>query len=986
MKRRAITLLAAAALAAGVAVAATVPTAGAQRVVQASVPELMGIGKVKVKSAVADAARKRVTIDLNEAYGDVPFTKQTVAAMAEEVKSQLGAAYSGYEVVFTIEGRDIATYLPEAAVVERDASEFITPLDADRVYTKGLSGDIIAMWQSHGWYFEPKLNRWEWQRGRMLQTVEDVYTQSYVVPFLAPMLENAGAYVMLPRERDTHSIEYVIDGDGGNAVGIYSEHNGHNHWQRGDEPGFAYKRDEYRVGENPFAEGSYRRVAATADASRASRAVWSHAIEEDGDYAVYVSYHSLPHSATDAVYTVHHAGGDSKFKVNQTMGGGTWIYLGTFPLRKGYSGAIVELSNVSADDDAVITADAVKIGGGMGNVARKVKTEDNPDARADIDYEYKTSLRPRFVEGARYWLQWAGVPDSVYTPSDNLNDYTDDYKCRGEWVNYLLGGSRFNEERPGLRIPVDLSLAFHSDAGVTGDDSIVGTLGIYYDKGERQSYPDGSPRTVSRHYTDLVMSNIVADVRRGYEPRWSRRGMWNKTYFEARVPEVPAMLLELLSHQNFADMRLGLNPEFRFTVSRAIYKGMLQFLAEREGRDYQVQPLPVHGFGITNVGSGSYRLEWKATPDSLTANADASAFIVEERIDGEGFAPIAKVTEPSYTVNVTDDRIHSYRIVALNDGGRSFPSETLALRRAASGKEVLIVNGFTRVSAPDWYDNGAEAGFLDAKDHGVPYGEQINYVGAQKEFRRALPWVDDDATGYGDSRSNYDASVIAGNTFDYPYLHGTALAAAGYGFISCSVEAYADGGYEGCKLIDFIFGKQKEVKTGRSAVPNRHKLFTPALCAAIERSLKAGASIFLSGAYIATDTWDNVTRSTNIAEAKFVEKSLGYKYLTGQAATVGDIYVTESPAKQLKAGSHYNYNDHHSRDIYTVESPDGIVPADKNGFTFARYAENNIPCGVVSERATGSRVCALGVPFETITDAAQRSALMKQIINYLSRQ
>ena len=170
----------------------------------------MGIGKIKVKSATADASRKRVTIDLNEAYGDVPFTRQTVSQMATDVKSQLGATYSGYEVRFTIEGTDIDSYLPEPKVMERDEREFVTPLDPDRVYSKGLSGDIIAMWQSHGWYFEPKLNRWEWQRGRMLQTVEDVYTQSYVVPFLAPMLENAGAYVMLPRERDTHREEYII--------------------------------------------------------------------------------------------------------------------------------------------------------------------------------------------------------------------------------------------------------------------------------------------------------------------------------------------------------------------------------------------------------------------------------------------------------------------------------------------------------------------------------------------------------------------------------------------------------------------------------------------------------------------------------------------------------------------------------------------------------------------------------------------------------
>jgi len=37
------------------------------------------------------------------------------------------------------------------------------------------------------------------------------------------------------------------------------------------------------------------------------------------------------------------------------------------------------------------------------------------------------------------------------------------------------------------------------------------------------------------------------------------------------------MLLELLSHQNLADMKYGIDPRFKFLVSRAIYKGMLRY-------------------------------------------------------------------------------------------------------------------------------------------------------------------------------------------------------------------------------------------------------------------------------------------------------------------------------------------------------------------------------------------------------------------------
>ena len=126
----------------------------------------------------------------------------------------------------------------------------------------------------------------------------------------------------------------------------------------------------------------------------------------------------------------------------------------------------------------------------------------------------------------------------------------------------------------------------------------------------------------------------------------------------------------------------------------------------------------------------------------------------------------------------------------MNDGGRSFPSETLSVGVARDSKgTVMVVNNFTRVSGPDWFDSGKMAGFYDNKDHGVPYMEQINYLGSQFEFRRHLQWRDDDAPGFGACRSNHETENIAGNTFNYPAIHGKAIMKAGYSFVSTSVKA-----------------------------------------------------------------------------------------------------------------------------------------------------------------------------------------------------
>lgn len=46
-------------------------------------------------------------------------------------------------------------------------------------------------------------------------------------------------------------------------------------------------------------------------------------------------------------------------------------------------------------------------------------------------------------------------------------------------ANWLAGGSCFAPTMNGLNVPIELSLAIHSDAGVASDySSIIGTLAI----------------------------------------------------------------------------------------------------------------------------------------------------------------------------------------------------------------------------------------------------------------------------------------------------------------------------------------------------------------------------------------------------------------------------------------------------------------------------------------------------------------------------
>jgi len=963
----------------------------------------LSIGNIKIDSSQVKGNVLSIYANYNCAY--IPFREENVKNIYSGIRSLLPASLARYKLLLVTDNRSVEDLIPLAmrSRVDKKTLTFTNKVDKPLVTRlsvpyrtdKGLQNRHIALWQSHGYYFEQKLNRWEWQRARIFQTVEDLYTQSYVLPYLVPMLENAGANVLLPRERDVQVNEVIVDNDGNMDNSLYLENSaGKEDWANGILNGFAHKKEQYQGIENPFTDGTYRQIQ-TVRKGTAAFAEWIPEIPQAGKYAVYVSYKTVPNSTDDALYTVFYKGGSTSFKVNQTMGGGTWIYLGSFNFDQGKSDAVkVVLSNISRTADRIVTADAVKIGGGQGNIARKVNdgllvTENKKSSDSTvlsikqqlsvIQYDYETSGYPRYTEAARYWLQWAGFPDSVYTQSKGINDYTDDYKCRGKWVNYISGGSTVAPKEAGLNIPVDMAFAFHTDAGTTQNDSIIGTLGIFYTDADTGVFKNGSSKYASRDLTDLIQTQIVNDVRRCYEPEWSRRGMWNKSYSEAKEPNVPTMLLELLSHQNFADMRYGLDPRFRFTVSRAIYKGMLQFLSSQYHQAYVVQPLPVDHFSLRLGKGNKVELNWMAVADSLEPTAMPDKYVVYTRV-GDGNFDNGVLTEKNSCILTQKKGVsYSYKITAVNGGGESFPSEILSAYQAVQEKgTVLIVNGFDRVSGPADFVSQGMAGFYDAKDHGVPDKQNISYIGTQNEFRRSIPWMDDDASGFGSSNSNFEKKTIAGNTFNYPALHGQAIAKAGYSYVSASNESVMDSlvNLDDYKLVDLILGKQKQTTVGRGVHAPEFKTFPEKLQRAISDYCLQGGNILVSGAYVATDLWDNGKVLTE--DTDFAKNILKYQWRTGQAAVEGKVKSVASPFGMFS--DKYDFFNEPNTESYVVEAPDGVEPSQGDSYTVFRYSENNLSAGIAYQGKY--KTCVLGFPFESIRKTEDRDQLMKAILTF----
>lgn len=966
------------------------------------------VGSLKIKSILKRDGKLDFYFD--ESLGDYPFRRSDAEWFKNNLQCLFPKNYSKFKVgkVFTknvdittlevaslsFKGSSFKSHNRASQPKKRD--NFVQKYNAQQ-YVRGLSGRNIALWQSHGYYYDNGAKKWSWQRPCLFQTVEDMYTQSYVLPFLVPMLENAGAYVLMPRERDIQTNEVIADNDmslGGRGTAQYTEDG---KWKDAGA-GFADMKEVYLNFETPFGMGTARKASCTNPKSKDKHAtvVWRPEIPERGEYSVYISYVSLPHSTSSAHYQVVHLGGTSDFIVNQQIGGGTWVYLGTFEFDKGSEGYVMLTSETPEGYDhkigSSVTADAVRFGGGMGNIAR------GPEGAEELA---EVSGMPRSVEGARYWLQYAGVDKKIYNASEKDSDYTDDYMSRGDWVSWISGGSCTNPKAEGKGIPVDLSLGFHSDAGVTPDDSIIGTLTIYtYESEGKFELPSGESRMTSREFADVVQTQIIHDIRKQYNPEWSRRQIRNRGYRESRTPSSPSMLLEILSHQNFADMKYGLDPAFRFSVSRAVYKGMLKYLSNRYGIPYIVQPLPVSHMQVEFAEENKVKLSWKDRVDEIEPTAVPTGYILYTRVD-DGAFDTGRIIEAhqsgkvlSCNVDIEKGHIYSFKVEAFNEGGKSFPSEIVSIGRPDSSenttKTVLVVNNFDRVSGPAFFDTPAYAGFDNSIDSGVPYMYDISFIGEMYQNNRSMEWISNDNPGFGGSHQNYAGKTVAGNTFDFAYTHGKAIMKAGHPFCSCSNEAFCEDTdvNAGVWCVDLICGKEVSTVIGSALNPVRYTVFTKEMQKAISDFTAKGGHILVSGANIATDIWGGVYQYEKDAEfqkesIKFAENVLGYKLASSHAGNTGEVYFTNCEKFNTQKGESASFYNTINEECYSVESPDGIYPKGNAG-TFLRYTDTDISAAICKDGTKYKSVC-IGFPIETLKQESQIENIISLTLDYFKK-
>lgn len=580
----------------------------------------------------------------------------------------------------------------------------LAPADNPGAADGALTGKAVYLSQCHGWLWGG--SAFGLQRPVLHETVEDLHNPEALNQYLTAALENAGARVYTVKERDLQTASTIVDdGEAGyteTGTGFVAGLAG---WGR---------QATYAYGQDPFDAGGTRSFPADGGGT----ATWSPTVPEDGYYAVYVSWDALSGNAPDAHYRIVHPGGVIDRWFDQRVHGSTWQYVERLWLTAG-SSLTVELIADSASSGTTLSADAVRIGGGMETITRGgVSTG-----------------RPAWESGGILGAQRLGAPPSVYDPSNDGNG--SDPSSRSRWADW---------EHPTGEDAVYLS--WHSNATAAGNARGTST---YYAGGGADS-PDSpacSASAVSGSYTlaDFVQSELIDQFRGRWEPTWRDRGVLTACFAEvnpSRNDEIPSVLVELAFHDNATDASFLKHPVFRRDSARAMARGILRYFAQQDGVAPVYPPEAPVGISALHDPAGGIRLSWEPGPSGGVDGDAPTGYLVFSSADGKSWDTGFAVTGTT-TVVTPPYGARFWRVVATNDGGQSFPSEVVGASYNADGyARVLVVGAFDRLDRGLLPLEGVGAGspvrrmWLDRVNDGtivVPHG--LGIVGGGWTFDSA---------------------------------------------------------------------------------------------------------------------------------------------------------------------------------------------------------------------------------------------------------
>ncbi len=645
-----------------------------------------------------------------------------------------------------------------------------------------LSGKVVYLSPGHGFVYTAA-NGWGTQRPNLFGVVEDLSNQDGVAEFLVPYLLAAGAQVVSVRELDPNPQMVIVDDSDGAArpeAGKYLEIGDAALFSDSTAPGWGQAPLPLSGTTNPFAAGGNRLLQTSP--SETARATYVLQVPEARHYLVYISYSMHSSRPSDAEVIVSHPGGDTTFLVDQRRHGGTWVLLGRFYFEAGADDArgAVSITNRSHDPGSFASADAVRIGGGMGLTERNGGTSNL--VRAD--------------ECSRYHAQFSGAPATVYDPSTK-DDRTDDISTRSRFADW--------HHAQGEQA---IYLSHHSNAfngAIRGTESYV--YGPNPPNGSMQP-TDEAVALGSVELANAVHGEVIADIRAELDPGWPDRKVKSAYFGEinpANQDEMASMLIEIAFHDQVDDAALLKDARFRRLAARAMYKGIVKYFAQVDGVEARLLPEPPQALLARNIGPGRVLVSWQPPAFGGVYGDPATTYRVYRSASGHAFDGGAD-TGGEVSLELTGlspGEVLYLRVTALNAGGESLPSATLAVGvGAASAAPAVLVAGYERLDP------------------------EIN-------VRRAYPGLD-----------LVDRLLLDQmNNGSYLVQHGRALASSGVPFDACTRDAVDGAAVDlaGYQMIIWQAGRGTSAERGLTAASRD----------ALASAASAGAAVVISGTTVA---------------------------------------------------------------------------------------------------------------------------------------
>lgn len=124
-------------------------------------------GRIKIDSVNMKGKTISLFAGVNLSY--IPFQKNEVDVIYNKIKYQLPEKYKKYKVELITDTRKVEDLVlfgkdKKQLFANKLDKPLIANLSQPYIADRGLQNHHLAIWQSHGWYYEQKLARWEWQR------------------------------------------------------------------------------------------------------------------------------------------------------------------------------------------------------------------------------------------------------------------------------------------------------------------------------------------------------------------------------------------------------------------------------------------------------------------------------------------------------------------------------------------------------------------------------------------------------------------------------------------------------------------------------------------------------------------------------------------------------------------------------------------------------------------------------------------------------